>query len=77
MKQLLKWTLDTIREEDSCFSWMEEHRYEWAPLVRSTTAQIIEGKTVLVVTDESHKWFATYVLNSINELKKIVHCFLF
>jgi hypothetical protein len=49
---------------------MEEYRYEWAPLVKSATAQIIEGKTVLVVTDEAHKWFGKYILNSINDLKK-------
>jgi hypothetical protein len=70
MQQLLKWTLETIREEESCFSWMEEYRYEWAPLVKSAVSQIIEGKAVLVVTDESHKWFGKYILNSINDLKK-------
>jgi len=70
MQQLLKWTLDTIREEDSCFSWMEEHRYEWAPLVKSAVSQSVEGKTVLVVTDESCKWFGKYILNSVNDLRK-------
>ena len=70
MQQLLKWTLDTIREEDSSFSWMEEYRYEWAPLVKSAVSQVIEGKTVLVLTDESRKWFGKYVLNGINDLGK-------
>jgi hypothetical protein len=70
MQELLKWTLDTIREEDSSFSWMEEHRYEWAPLVKNAISQSIEGKTVLILTDESHKWFASYILNSINDLSK-------
>ncbi len=70
MQQLLKWTLDTIREEESCFSWMEEYRYEWAPLVKSAVSQSIEGKTVLIVTDEHRKWFGKYILNSINELSK-------
>lgn len=70
MQQLLKWTLETIREEESCFSWMEEYRYEWAPLVKSAASQVLEGKTVLVVTDESHKWFGKYILNSINNLRK-------
>ena len=31
---------------------------------------MLEGKTVLVVTDESHKWFGKYILNSINNLRK-------
>ena len=70
MQQLLKWTLETIREEESCFSWMEEYRYEWAPLVKSAVSQSLEGKTALIMTDESHKWFAKYILNSINDLKK-------
>ena len=70
MQQLLKWTLETIREEESCFSWMEEHRYEWAPLVKSATSQVLEGKTVLVLTDESRKWFGKYILNKVNELQK-------
>ncbi len=70
MKELLKWTLDTIREDESCFSWMEEYRYEWAPLVKSAVAQSIEGKTVLVLTDESYNWFGKYILNSVNDLRK-------
>ncbi len=70
MQQLLKWTLETIREEESSFSWMEEYRYEWAPLVKSAVSQVVEGKTVLVVTDESHKWFGKYILNYVNDLRK-------
>jgi len=70
MQKLLKWTLDTIREEESSFSWMEEYRYEWAPLVKSAVSQSIEGKTVLILTDDSHKWFGKYILNSVNDLKK-------
>ena len=70
MQQLLTWTLETIREEESCFSWMEEYRYEWAPLVKSAVSQSVEGKTVLIVTDESHQWFGHYILNTINNLRK-------
>lgn len=70
MQQLLKWTLHTIREKESAFSWMEEHRFEWAPLVKSAVSQIVEGKTVLILTDESRQWFAKYILQQINELEK-------
>lgn len=49
---------------------MEEHRYEWAPLVKSAVVQILEGKTVLVLTDESRKWFGKYILNAVNDLQK-------
>jgi len=70
MQQLLKWTLDTIREEESSFSWMEEYRYEWAPLVKSAVSQTIEGKTALIITDEPRQWFGNYILNNINDLNK-------
>jgi len=70
MKELLSWTLESIRHEKSDFSWMEEYRYEWAPLVKSAVSQMIGGKTVLVVTDERHKWFGRYIINSINDLRK-------
>lgn len=70
MQQLLKWTLDTIREDESCFSWMEEYRYEWAPLVKGAISQSIEGKTALILTDEPRKWFGKYILNTINDMNK-------
>jgi len=68
MQQLLSWSLDAIRNEESCFSWMEEYRYEWAPIAKRALEQIVEGKTVLIVTDESTKWFSNYILSSINNL---------
>jgi hypothetical protein len=70
MQALLKWTLETIREDESCFSWMEEYRYEWAPLVKSAVAQSIEGKTALILTDESYAWFGEYLVQSLNDLSK-------
>ena len=63
-------TLETIREDESCFSWMEEYRYEWAPLAKSAVSQVLEGKTVLILTDEPHKWFGKYILNAVNDLRK-------
>jgi hypothetical protein len=70
MKALLSWTLETIRKEKSDFSWMEEYRYEWAPLVKSSVSQILEGKSVLIITDEQYQWFGTYIINHINNLQK-------
>ena len=49
---------------------MEEHRFAWAPLVNSAVSQILEGKTVLILTDESRQWFAKYILQQINEIEK-------
>ncbi|MCB4743772.1 MAG: HobA family DNA replication regulator [Sulfurovum sp.] len=69
MQKLLKWTLEAIREED-CFSWMEECRYEWTPFVKNTINQILEGKTILLLTDTSRQWFEKYILDNINNPQK-------
>ncbi len=69
MQKLLDWTLETIRKEESDFSWMEEYRYEWAPLVESAATKIIEGQSVLLVTDEENHWFGDYVATKINLLQ--------
>jgi len=77
MQQLLDWTLKTIRSEESCFSWMEEYRYNWTPLVQSAVLKILDGQTILLVTDENNRWFSRYVLskiNSINSGKPLIPC---
>ncbi len=66
MQKFLTWTLDTIREEGSSFSWMEEYRYEWTPLVLSAVSKIIKGQTVLIVTDDNCRWFGKYITSRIN-----------
>jgi len=68
MQQLLSWTLQTIRNEESCFSWMEEYRFDWAPIVKRAIEQIVDGKTALIITDEETKWFSNYLLSHINNL---------
>lgn len=65
MQKLLDWTLKTIREE-SDFSWMEECRYYWTPLVKSAVSKILSGQSVLILTDESNQWFCDYVMSKIN-----------
>lgn len=67
MQQFLKWTLETIREEDSCFSWMEEHRYTWAPVAKMALSNILEGKSILIITDEKRAWFQKYILHEMND----------
>ena len=69
MQQLLKWTLQSIREEDG-FSWMEEYRADWVPLVKSAVSQMVAGKSVLVLTDVNRRWFGKYILENINAIEK-------
>ncbi len=66
MQKLLTWTLESIREEDSSFSWLEEYRYEWTPLVKSAVSKIRDGYSVLIITDDENRWFAKYIMSKIN-----------
>ena len=70
MKDILKWTLDTIRNDSSMMSWMEERRYEWAPLIENAVVKILNGASVVLVTDSKRKWLSKYILTLINDNAK-------
>ena len=66
MQQFTKWTLETIRSEGAMLSWLEESRFEWTTTVAQSVRQIIEGKTMVLITDNERKWFARYITTSFN-----------
>ncbi len=66
MKTFDQWTLETIRYDKSLMNWLEERRYEWLPLVQDAVVKIIEGYSVLLLTDTERQWFGEYVTTSIN-----------
>jgi len=70
MQSLAAWTLEAIREEPSDFSWMEERRFAWVGLIEGVLARLIQGETVLVLTDPRRLWFERYILNTINDLRR-------
>ena len=61
-----QWSLDAIREEDGALSWLEEQRFQWATTTSATIAEILEGKTIILITDIKRKWLESYILSSIN-----------
>jgi hypothetical protein len=66
LKDLLSWTLETIRSDDTMMSWLEERRYEWSPIVGNAIAKILEGQTVIILTDGQNRWFEEYIVRRIN-----------
>ena len=70
MQDFKEWTLDAIREEGSSFSWLEEQRFDWSTTTAHALEQIINGKTIILITDQSRKWFEQYILSSINTAKQ-------
>ncbi len=69
MTPILDWTLETIREDGSSFSWMEECRYEWVPIIQRAIKKILDGYTVLILTDDLRSWYAKYIADKINILQ--------
>jgi len=64
-----QWSLDAIRDEDGALSWLEEQRFNWATTSSLALSQILEGKTIILITDEKRKWLENYILSSINSDK--------
>lgn len=66
MQDFAQWSLDAIREEGGCFSWLEEHRFEWTTTTLLAIEQILEAKTIIIITDERRKWLERYIISNIN-----------
>lgn len=66
MQQFLKWTLESIRADGAQLSWLEELRFSFSATASKAIKQILEGKTMVVVTDSDRKWFEQYLLCTIN-----------
>lgn len=67
MQDFAQWSLDAIREEGGSLSWLEEHRFDWTTTTSLALEQILNGKTVILITDEKRKWLETYILTFINK----------
>lgn len=67
MQQLLKWTLEAIRSDEAMMSWLEEQRFEWTAAAAQAIRQIVDGRTIILVTDHERKWFAKYITSSLNK----------
>ncbi len=61
-----QWSLDAIREEGGSLSWLEEQRFEWSKTTAYALEQILQGRSVVLITDEKRKWLEEYILSSIN-----------
>jgi len=61
-----EWTLDAIREEGGSFSWLEEQRFDWTTTTSQALEQILDGKTIILITDLKRKWLENYILGFIN-----------
>lgn len=66
MKEILNWTLDTLRSDNAMMSWLEERRYEWTPLVSDAVSHIMNGASIILVTDSERRWISQYITTTLN-----------
>jgi hypothetical protein len=71
MQEILNWTIDTIRQEEKIdFTWLEEQKFEWTPLVIKTLKSLVnDNYSILILSDDDRYWFTNYILSNINDRK--------
>ena len=66
MLDFAQWSLDAIREEGGALSWLEEQRFEWSKTTALALSHILQGKTIVLITDQKRKWLEHYIVDSMN-----------
>ncbi len=69
MKELLDWTLGVVRDRSE-FGWIEERRFEWVPLVQNCLSMVMNGSSVIIITDKERTWFSNYLVRTLNKPSK-------
>jgi len=65
MKSLSLWMIEFIRGGDY-LGWMEEKRFELVPQIALSLKNIVDEKTIVLVTDKKREWFYRYALSRLN-----------
>jgi thioredoxin-related protein len=71
---LNRFIIDLIRKNS--IKWMEERRLDFVPLLSEFLANLIDGKTILIVTDEEREWYCEYLINKINNFNEFKPSFI-
>ena len=65
---LNRFVMDLIRKKN--YKWLEERRLDFVPLLSVFLQQVLDGKSVLIITDEKRKWYGEYLINKINNFSE-------
>jgi len=71
---LNQFTLKLIRDKN--IRWMEEKRLEWIPLISNFISNVLDGKSVFLITDYKRRWFGSYVINKLNNFQDFKPSFI-
>ncbi|TLD97374.1 hypothetical protein LS71_001050 [Helicobacter jaachi] len=73
MENISDWLLNTIREDEKrgvMSGWIEEKRFLLLPHMARIIGHILQGGSVIVLTDSAREWFGDYVTAHINQPHK-------
>ena len=73
MQNINDWLLDTIREDEKkgvMCGWIEEKRFLFLRDMARVISHIMNGGSLIVLTDEARKWFGEYIIQHINQPHK-------
>jgi len=65
---LNRFIIDLIRKKN--YKWMEERRLDFVPLLSVFLNQVLDGKSVFIITDNNRKWYGKYLLGKINNFNE-------
>jgi hypothetical protein len=71
---LNRFVIDYIRKNG--IKWLEERRLDLVPLLADFLSQVIEGKSVLIITDLKREWYSDYLIQKINNFGEFKPSFL-
>lgn len=64
--EFIDFVKEFIRGGGYCMNWLEQRKYELAPLFKSRLNYLLSGKTFVLMTDDKRSWFEDYFLKNIN-----------
>ena len=73
MQNINDWLLTTIREDEKkgvMSGWIGEKRFLLLPNMARIITHIINGGSLIVLTDNTHQWFGEYITQHINQPHK-------
>ena len=71
---LNRFIIDLIRKKS--IKWMEERRLDFVPLLSDFLSMVIEGKSVLIITDDEREWYSDYLIQKINNFNEFKPSFI-
>ena len=73
MENISDWLLRTVREDEKkgiISGWIEERRFLLLPKMTRTLSHLLNGGSLIMLTDSPREWFGDYIITHINQPHK-------